>query len=163
MAAVDYFLKIDGVDGESTDDKHKGEIELESFSFGGSNNASFSSGGGGGGSGKVSLQDFHFVKKIDKSSPKLFVALCTGEHLKTITLTCRKAGKDQQEFLKIVLSDSMVTSYQDGGSSGSDLIPVDQVSVAFAKIELKYKEQKPDGSLGGEIVGGWDVKTNKKV
>ena len=162
MAAVDYFLKIDGVDGESTDDKHKGEIELESFSFGASNAGSFSSGGGGG-SGKVAMQDFHFVKKIDKSSPKLFVACATGEHLKTITLTCRKAGKDQQEFLKIVLTDSMVTSYQDGGSAGADIVPMDQISVGFSKIELKYKEQKPDGSLGGEIVGGWDVKTNKKV
>jgi type VI secretion system secreted protein Hcp len=162
MAAVDYFLKIDGVDGESTDDKHKGEIELESFNFGATNAGSFSSGGGGG-SGKVAMQDFHFVKKIDKSSPKLFVACATGEHLKTITLTCRKAGKDQQEFLKIVLSDSMVTAYSDGGASGTDIVPMDQISVAFSKIELKYKEQKPDGSLGGEIVGGWDVKTNKKV
>jgi type VI secretion system secreted protein Hcp len=162
MATVDYFLKIDGVDGESTDDKHKGEIELESFSFGATNNASFSSGGGGG-AGKVAMQDFHFVKKIDKSSPKLFVACATGEHLKTVTLTCRKAGKDQQEFLKIVLTDSMVTGYQDGGSAGADIVPVDQISLAFSKIELKYKEQKPDGSLGGEIVGGWDVKANKKV
>ena len=74
MAQVDYFLKIKGVDGESTDDKHKGEIELESWSFGGTNAASFSSGGGGG-AGKVSLQDFHFVKKYDKASAKLFAAM----------------------------------------------------------------------------------------
>jgi type VI secretion system secreted protein Hcp len=161
MAAVDYFLKIDGVDGESTDSKHSGEIEVLSFSFGSTNAASFSSGGGGG-AGKVVMQDFHFVKKIDKSSPKLFVACATGEHLKTATLTCRKAGKDQQEFLKIVLTDAMVSSYQDGGSTG-DVIPMDQISLAFSKIELKYKEQKPDGTLGGEIVGGWDLKANKKV
>jgi type VI secretion system secreted protein Hcp len=162
MAAVDYFLKIDGVDGESTDDKHKGEIELESFSFGMTNSGSFSSGGGGG-SGKVIVQDFHFVKKVDKSSAKLLTACCTGEHLKTATLTCRKAGKDQQEFLKIVLSPVLVSSFQDGGSAGSDIIPMDQVALNFGKIEFKYKEQKPDGTLGGEIVGGWDVTTNKKV
>jgi len=162
MAHVDYFLKIEGVDGESTDDKHKGEIELESWSFGGTNPGSFSSGGGGG-TGKVSMQDFNFVKKIDKASAKLLGSCCTGEHLKKATLTCRKAGKDQQEFLVIELSPVLVSSYQTGGSAGSDVIPVDQISLNFGKIEFKYKEQKPDGSLGGEIIGGWDVTTNKAV
>ncbi|HEV7915182.1 MAG TPA: type VI secretion system tube protein Hcp [Albitalea sp.] len=162
MAHVDYFLKIEGVDGESTDDKHKGEIEIESWSFGGSNAGSFSSGGGGG-TGKVSLQDFHFVKKSDKASAKLFTACCTGEHLKKATLVCRKAGTDQQEFLTIVLTSAIVSSYQTGGTAGSDIIPMDQVSLNYAKIEYKYKEQKADGSLGGEIIGGWDVTTNKKV
>jgi type VI secretion system secreted protein Hcp len=162
MAHVDYFLKIEGVDGESTDDKHKGEIELESWSFGGSNAGSFSSGGGGG-TGKVALQDFHFVKKTDKSSAKLFTACCTGEHLSKATLVCRKAGTDQQEFLTIVLTSAIVSSYQTGGAAGSDIIPMDQVSLNYAKIEYKYKEQKADGSLGGEIIGGWDVTTNKKV
>jgi type VI secretion system secreted protein Hcp len=162
VAQVDYFLKIEGVDGESTDDKHKGEIELESWSFGGTNAGSFSSGGGGG-TGKVALQDFNFVKKTDKSSAKLFTACCTGEHLKKATLVCRKAGKDQQEFLTVVLTSAIVSSYQTGGSAGSDIIPMDQISLNFAKIEYKYKEQKPDGSLGGEIIGGWDVTTNKPV
>jgi type VI secretion system secreted protein Hcp len=162
MAQVDYFLKIDGVDGESTDDKHKGEIQIESYSFGGTNSGSFSSGGGGG-SGKVSLGDFQFVKKVDKSSAKLLAACATGEHLKTATLVCRKAGKDQQEFLTIVLSPVLVSSLQHGGSAGSDIIPTDQVALSYGKIEFKYKEQKPDGSLGGEVVSGWDVTTNKKV
>jgi type VI secretion system secreted protein Hcp len=162
MAHVDYFLKIEGVEGESTDDKHKGETELESWSLGASNAGSFSSGGGGG-TGKVAMQDFHFVKKTDKASAKLFTACCTGEHLKTVTLTCRKAGKEQQEFLVIVLTSAIVSSYQTGGAAGSDVIPTDQVSLNFGKIEYKYKEQKPDGSLGGEVIGGWDVTTNKKV
>ena len=162
MAKVDYFLKIDGVDGESTDDKHKGEIELESWSFGGTNSGSFSSGGGGG-SGKVSMQDFNFVKKTDKASAKLLVACCTGEHIKTATLVCRKAGGEQQEFLKIILSPILVSTFQSGGSSGTDVIPMEQIALNFGKIEYKYKEQKPDGSLGGEVIGGWDVTTNKKV
>ncbi len=162
MAQVDYFLKIKGVDGESTDDKHKGEIELESWSFGGTNAASFSSGGGGG-AGKVSLQDFHFVKKTDKASAKLFVAMATGEHLTEAKLTCRKAGKEQQEFLIITMTDTLISSYQTGGSAGSSIIPSEQLSMGYSKIEIKYKEQKPDGSLGGEVIGGWDVKSNKKV
>jgi type VI secretion system secreted protein Hcp len=162
MANVDYFLKVDGVDGESTDDKHKGEIELVSWSVGGANSGSFSSGGGGG-TGKVAMQDFHFVKKTDKASAKLLTACCTGEHIKTATLVCRKAGGDQQEFLTVILSPVLVSSYQTSGSAGSDVIPMEQVSLNFGKIEYKYKEQKPDGSLGGEVVGGWDVTTNKKV
>jgi type VI secretion system secreted protein Hcp len=160
--SVDYFLKIEGVDGESTDDKHKGEIELESWSVGAANAGSFSSGGGGG-TGKVAMQDFNFVKKTDKASAKLFTACCTGEHLKSATLTCRKAGKEQQEFLIVVLTSVIVSSYQTGGSAGADVIPTEQLSFNFAKIEYKYKEQKADGSLGGEVVGGWDVTTNKPV
>jgi type VI secretion system secreted protein Hcp len=162
MAQVDYFLKLDGVEGESTDEKHAKEIELESWSFGATNAGSFSSGGGGG-TGKVQMNDFHIVKKTDKASAKLFTACCVGEHLKTATLVCRKAGKEQQEFLTIVITSAIVSSFQSGGSAGSDIIPMDQVSLNYAKIEYKYKEQKPDGSLGGEIVGGWDVTTNKPV
>ena len=162
MANVDYFLKIDGVDGESTDDKHKGEIEIASWSMGATNAGSFSSGGGGG-TGKVSMNNFNIVKKTDKASAKLFTACCTGEHLKQATLVCRKAGGEQQEFLTIILTSVLVSSYQTSGSSGSDVIPMEQVSMDFGKIEYKYKEQKPDGSLGGEVVGGWDVTTNKKV
>jgi type VI secretion system secreted protein Hcp len=162
MANVDYFLKVDGVDGESTDDKHKGEIELASWSVGGANSGSFSSGGGGG-TGKVAMQDFNFVKKTDKASAKLLTACCTGEHIKTVTLVCRKAGGDQQEFLTVIMSPVLVSSYQTSGAAGSDVIPMEQVSFNFGKIEYKYKEQKPDGSLGGEVVGGWDVTTNKKV
>jgi len=162
MAQVDYFLKLDGVEGESTDEKHAKEIELESWSFGATNAGSFSSGGGGG-TGKVQMNDFHIVKKTDKASAKLLTACCVGEHLKTATLVCRKAGKEQQEFLTIILTSVLVSSYQTGGSAGSDVIPMDQVSFNFGKIEYKYKEQKADGSLGGEVVGGWDVTTNKKV
>ena len=160
--SVDYFLKIEGVDGESTDDKHKGEIELESWSLGASNPGSFSSGGGGG-TGKVAMQDFNFVKKTDKASAKLLTSCCTGEHLKSATLTCRKAGKEQQEFLVIVLTGVIVSSYQTGGSAGADVIPTEQLAFNYAKIEYKYKDQKPDGSLGGESIGGWDVTTNKPV
>ncbi|KQP13855.1 type VI secretion system tube protein Hcp [Pseudorhodoferax sp. Leaf265] len=162
MAHVDYYLKIDGVEGESTDDKHAGEIELESWSLGGTNAGSFSSGGGGG-SGKVSLQDFHFVKKTDKASAKLLTACCTGEHLATATLVCRKAGGEQEEFLTVILSPVMVSSYQNSGSAGADIIPMEQVALNYGKIEFKYKPQDGKGGLGGEVVGGWDVTTNKKV
>jgi type VI secretion system secreted protein Hcp len=161
MAAVDYFLKIEGIDGESADDKHKGEIQLESWSWGevqhGSNAA-----GGGGGAGKVVMQDFHAVMNVNKASPKLMLACATGEHIKKAVLTCRKAGGGQQEFFKITLSDILVSSYQLGGAHGSTA-PVDQFSLNFAKIEHEYKPQKADGSLDAAVKAGYDLKAQKKV
>ena len=162
MAAVDYFLKIEGVDGESADAKHKGELELESWSWGEAQTGAHASGGGGG-AGKVSMRDFAATAKMSKASPKLMLACATGEHIKKAVLVCRKAGKDQQEYYKITLTDILVASYQTGGSAGSSLVPVDNFSMNFAKIEIEYKEQKPDGTLGAATKAGYDVKQNKAV
>lgn len=128
--------------------------------------------GSGGGAGKVVFQDFHFAKvqmqdfhftmRVNKASPKLMLACATGEHIKEAILTCRKAGKEQQEYLKIKFSDLLVSSYQTGGSAG-DVIPMDQISLNFSKIELEYKEQKPDGTLGGATKAGYDLKLNKQL
>jgi len=156
------FLKIEGIEVESHDSKHKGEIELESWSLGASQTGTHGAGGGGG-AGKVSFQDFHFVMKHNKSSPKLMLACASGEHIKTATLTCRKAGKDQQEYMKVTMSDVLISSYQLGGANRGDEIPIDQISINFSKIEQEYKEQKADGTLGGTVKAGWDVKANKKV
>lgn len=162
MSSVDYYLKIDGIDGESHDSKHKGEIDLESWSWGCTQSGS-SAGGGGGGAGKISMQDFHFVMKVNKATPKLILACASGQHIKSAILTCRKAGGQQEEFLKYTFSDVLISSYQTGGSGGSEIIPTEQISFNYAKMETEYKEQKPDGTLGGAIKAGWDLKTNTKV
>jgi type VI secretion system secreted protein Hcp len=116
MAVVDYFLKLEGVPGESQDDKHKGEIEIDSFSFGLSQPGSVAFGSGGG-TGKVSFHDLSFSKKIDKASPVLLRACATGEHLKEATITVRKAGGENRsdDFLKLTLTDVLVSSYQASG------------------------------------------------
>lgn len=162
MAQVDYYLKIDGVDGESLDDKHKGEIEIESFSWGETNSGSHASGSGGG-AGKVQMQDFHFVKKYDKSSPVLALKCAGGDHIKKAVLTARKAGTKQQEYLIVTMSDLLISSYQVGGSAQGDIIPTDQISLNFAKIEGEYKPQDAKGELGASVKWGWDLKANKKV
>jgi type VI secretion system secreted protein Hcp len=162
MASVDYFLKLDGIKGESTDSKHKGEIDIESFSWGATQSGTHSSGGGGG-AGKVQMQDFHFVMKVNTASPKLMEACATGEHIKNATLICRKAGKEQQEFLKWTFSDLLVSSYQTGGSGHADVIPTDQISLNYSKVEVEYKAQKADGTLDGPVKAGYDLKQNKKV
>ena len=162
MAAVDYFLKLKGIDGESTDHKHKGEIDVESFSWGETNSGTHT-GGGGGGAGKVVMQDFHFVMKISKASPKLMLACATGEHLGDGTLVCRKAGTEQQEFLSIKMTDLLVSSYQTGGSGHGDVVPTDQVSLRLLQDRIRVQRAEPDGSLGGAVKAGYDLKANKKV
>jgi type VI secretion system secreted protein Hcp len=160
MAAADYFLKVDGIEGESKADKHTGEIDLESFSWGATQSGSFATGGGGG-SGKVAMQDFHFTMGINKAGPALFLACAQGDHIPKAVLTCRKAGKEQQEFLKVTFSDILVSSYQTGGSGGADILPVDQISLNFAKIEIEYKEQQKTGALGGSVKKFFDLKSVK--
>lgn len=160
--AVDFFLKIDGIEGEATQAKVEKQIQLLSWSWGESNSGSAASGGGSG-SGKVSMQDFHFTMQACKASPKLFLAVATGEHIKSAQLTCRKAGKEQHDYLVIKFSDVLISSYQIGGSEGSNELPVDQVSFNFKKIEWEYKEQKADGTLGSPVKAGFDLSTGKKV
>jgi type VI secretion system secreted protein Hcp len=163
VTKVDIFIKIDGIEGEAHDDKHKNEIEVQSFSWGLSNTGSHAAGGGGG-SKHANLQDVHFTKFIDKSSPKLFESSATGAHIKKADVTFRKAGQKegQLEYLKITLSDLLVSSYQLSDGVGHDL-PSEQVSLNFAKIEFDYKEQKADGSLGGSVKAGYDIKLAKKI
>ena len=161
--AVDYFLKIDGVPGESADAKHKGEIQLESFSWGETNpGGGGTGGGGGGGAGKVQMQDLVVTMLVTKASPKLMLACATGKHYKEAVLTVRKAGKSQQEFLIFKFKDVIVTSYQTGGSAQSDLL-VDQASLGFSTIQLDYRPQKADGSLDAAVKAGWDLKQNKPL
>jgi type VI secretion system secreted protein Hcp len=162
MALFDAFLKIEGIDGESADAKHKGDIQLESFSW--SEHQTGTAGTGGGlGAGKVAMQDFHITKKVDKASPKLMVACADGEHIKKATLVCRKAGKDQQEFMKWTFTDILVSSYSIGASAQGDHLPMEQVSMNYSKFEMEYKEQTSGGTLGGTVKAGWDVKANKKI
>jgi type VI secretion system secreted protein Hcp len=155
-AHVDYFLKIDGIDGESTSDMHKGEIDILSFSWSAAEHGTTA--GGGAGAGKVSFQDLHFTKKIDKSSPKLMLACATGEHIREVVLTGEVSGKKGQKFMEIKLSDVLVSSFNQSGSSGD--VPAEKVSLNFAKIAFTYYPVNPDGSLGKPVTGGWNVKEN---
>jgi type VI secretion system secreted protein Hcp len=137
--AFDAFLKIEGIDGDSTDKDHKGEIEILSFSWGETNARTSASGGGG--SGKVSIQDFHFTMQISKASPTLKAACASGKHFQTATLTCRKkGGGERAEFMKIKLTDILVSSYQTDGSVNSEEapLPTDQIALNFSKIEFVY-------------------------
>jgi type VI secretion system secreted protein Hcp len=157
--AVDFFIKFDGIKGESSDSKHKDEIDVESWSWG-ETQVSGPSPGGGGGAGKVAMQDFHFVMRLNRASPSLMQACATGKHIKSALLSARKAGKSQQDYLTFKFHDVLVSSFQTGGVEQGD-VPTDQVSFNFAKIEVEYKQQQPNGSYvpGGQFK--FDLKANK--
>ena len=156
--ADNIFAKIGDVKGESLDSKHKDEIEVLSWSWGVSG-GSTSAVGGGAGAGKVKFQDFNFTHQIDKSSPLLLRACATGEHIKEATITVRKAGKGQQEYLIIKMNDVIVTGVS---LSDTDQAPsAELVALQFAKIALEYKPQKADGSLDAAIHFKYDIKANK--
>ena len=157
---ADYFLQITGVEGESQDSKHKGWIDVTSWSWGETQTATTHPGTGGG-AGKVNFQDFTFTTRVSKASPPLFLACATGQHFKEAKLDARKAGKGQQEFLTWTFSDVLVSSYQTGGADGDD-VPADAVSLNFFKAQISYRPQKADGSFDTAITAGFDVKTNKK-
>ena len=160
MAAVDYFIKFDGIKGESADAKHKDEIDVESWSWG-ETHAGAASSGGGGGAGKVSMQDFQFVMGLNRASLGLMKACATGQHIKTATLSGRKAGKGQQDYLTFKFHDVLVSSYPDGRIRGRRRRPDRSVSFNFAKLEVEYKPQKADGSLGSAVQFRYDLKANK--
>lgn len=143
--AVDMFLKIDDIPGESQDAKHKDEIDVLAWSWGESNSGSMATGGGGG-SGQSSANDFSFTKWMDKATPELLKACATGKHIKKAQLTLRKAGgKEPLEYLVIKLEDFLVSSVSTGGSGGEDRL-TENVTLNFRKIDLVYQTQKQDGS-----------------
>ena len=156
--ASDIFAKIGDIKGESLDDKHKDEIEVLSFSWGVTNTGSAGTGGGGG-AGRATFQDLSIVHNIDKATPKLLEACATGTHFKDATITHRKAGKGQQEFLIVKMNDVIITAVAHGGTTAQPAS--ETVTLAFAKVDFEYKPQKPDGSLDAGIHFKYDLKANK--
>jgi type VI secretion system secreted protein Hcp len=156
---ADLFLKLTGIEGESKDARHQNEIDVESFSWGLANSGTVVGTATG---GKATFQDISFTMLLNKASPKLFLYCASGKHIPEATLFVREVGGDQQEYYQVSFKDCLVTSYQQGGSEGSDR-PVDSFSLNFAQIKVSYKEQKEDGSLDTAVEAGWDLKSNKEV
>jgi type VI secretion system secreted protein Hcp len=156
--AADIFAKLGDIKGESIDAKHKDEIEVLSWSWGVANSGSRATGSGGG-AGKATFGDLAFTHRIDKASPLLLQGCATGQHLKEATITRRKAGKGQQEFLVIKMSDVLITSVSETDDSGGD--QTETVTLAFAKVAVEYRPQKADGSLGAGVFFKYDIKSNK--
>jgi len=159
--ALDMFLKLEGIKGESKDKVHKDEIHIESFSWGMDQTGTFGAGGGGG-AGKVAVHDISVSKFVDKASPILMFHCASGKHIKEAFVTIRKAGEKPLEYLKIKLSDLLVSSIQEAGHGSEQL--TENVTLNFAKVNVEYQEQSQTGQAqGGPVLFGWDVKANVKV
>src|SRR5262249_59870525 len=108
-------------------------------------------------------QDFRMSTKVSKASREEVLACGEGRDIKRAELICRKAGKEQQEFYSIKMTDLLVSSFQTGGAGHSAIVPTDQFSLNYSKIEFAYRPQKADGTLDAAVKSGWDVKANKKA
>ena len=151
----DAFLQVDGIEGEGAATGLEKWIEILSFSWGVSQTANVLSRSGAA-AGKANVRDFTFTKELDKASPKLMQACATGQHIKKAVLTCRKAGGDQQDFLKITFSTILVSSFVEGGhtQTGDEPTPAEEISFNFSKIEVVYTPQKSDGQGDQPVIGG---------
>jgi type VI secretion system secreted protein Hcp len=156
--ATDIFAKIGDIKGDSTDNKHQDEVEVLSYSWGVTNTGNIGTGGGGG-AGRATFQDLSIVHKIDRASPQLLQACATGQHLKEATITFRKAGKGQRDFLIIKMNDVIISGVVQ--SAPSSEAGSETVSLEFAKVDWEFKPQKTDGSLDAGIHFKFDIKANK--
>ncbi|NJM32707.1 MAG: type VI secretion system tube protein Hcp [Limnobacter sp.] len=159
--AVDMFLKIEGVDGESIDSKHSKEIDIDAWSWGMSQ-AGTTHVAQGGGAGKVSVNDITISKFIDRASPNLLKACCTGKHFKEATITVRKAGDKPLEYVTIKMKDVIVSNVNIGGSGGAERL-TEAVTLNFAEYEFSYVPQKSDGGADAAIRVGYNMAKNTEV
>ncbi|MCF5656238.1 Hcp family type VI secretion system effector [Pseudomonas poae] len=168
--AFDAYLKIDGIPGESTDDKHAEWIEVVGYEYGATQATSATaSSAGGASSERVNLSDFSIRKFVDKASAKLFETCCKGQHIKEVVLHVNRAGGDKVTYLTITMEEVVVSSVKflgnmEAGNDASDVsdLPKEEIKFNYARIKTEYVQQKRgDGQGGGKVVGGWDRTKNK--
>jgi type VI secretion system secreted protein Hcp len=161
--AVDMFLELDGIKGETADKsfKSKHAMDILAWSWGMSNSGTFHSGTGGG-AGKANFQDISITKYIDLASPNLMLFCSNGKHVTKGTITIRKAGENPLEYLKISLEKIHVSAYSTGGSGGEDRL-TENVTLFFAKVKVEYAQQDEKGGKSGTNDFGWDIAQNTKI
>jgi type VI secretion system secreted protein Hcp len=160
--AMDMFLKMDKVKGESAADGHTDEIDLLSYSWGMSQAGSMHAATGGGVS-KVNVNDIVFTHHVDAASPTLAQSCCKGTHHDSAVLTLQKAGGDKLAYMIVTLNDVMVTQVSHGSSTGDDRMS-ESFSLNFSKFKVSYQPQDAKGAKkGGAIDFGYDIAANKQT
>ena len=155
--AVDYFLKLDGILGESQVSNHKDEVQIMSWSWGASQVSSVA-GTGGSGAGRADLSDFSVVTYFDKATPKFFKSIGAGTHIKSGTMNAVKAGGDGKPYLKVDFKELFVSSLQ---ISGSSEIPTVTLSFTYNEIKIDYSLQDENGNLKSTGPITYNTKENK--
>ncbi len=155
----DFYVKIDGISGESKDSKHSGQLDVLSWAYAVSQSSS-SHTGGGGGVGKANFSDLVFTHYVDKATANLIKYCAGGKHVASVELSCCKVGDGQQEYMKVTLTDVLITHVRPIGATNSPRV-IEEVGLSYSKIKVEVKEQNGDGSMGATVTGAWDVKQNK--
>ena len=154
------FIKMDGIQGESTDARHKDEIDVLSWSWGVTLPSSAHAGGAGG-AGKPIPADLKFTHRIDLASPSLIRACASGRRLKEAVVSVQKAGADPRAapdpFLTIKLNDVLVKSVETGVYTLENSA-TETVGIAFSKMEFEYRQEVKPGAVNKVF---WDVLANK--
>jgi type VI secretion system secreted protein Hcp len=159
--ATDIFLKIGDIKGESIAKGHENEINVTSWNWGMTQTTGLKTASGAA-AGKVQFQDITISKHIDKSSPSLVLACCSGKRYPDATLVLRKAGTKPVEYLKIIMRDVVVSSVAVGASSDQDKA-AENITLDFAEFKVEYTSQNKDGSAGEINASGWNIPKNTKV
>ena len=162
MSRVQFFVKIDGIPGDSQDAQHRGEIDAESWSWGEVNTPAGAGSSAGSASGRVQMRDFVFAARISQAGPKLLLACASGQRIRSAVLSARRSGTAPRDILTVALSDVQVTSY-DTGSREETADLFDRVALRFARIQVEYRGQASDGSLLTPVKVGWDVVGNQPL
>ncbi|WP_296225549.1 Hcp family type VI secretion system effector [Ralstonia sp. UBA689] len=160
--AQDIFLKINGIDGESQDSSHKNEVEVLAWDWSIEQQSTMHAGSGGG-AGKATVTDLSFEHYIDRASPNLMKYCLTGKHIDQAVLVVRKAGGNPLEYLKLTMSDVIVTKVSPRGSVSDEVRMREKVALSFAKIKQEYVVQNAHGGSGGAVTAGYDIKGNKEA
>ena len=159
--AVDMFLELDGIKGESVDKTHKGKIDVLAYSWGLSNTGTFHISSGGG-SGKANFQDISITKYVDAASSDLMLACASGKHIAKGKLIVRKAGETPLEYVVFEFNKLLVTSLSTGASTGEERL-TENASFNFAEVKHTYTAQKPEGGKGDTFPFGWNIAENTKL
>jgi len=153
--AFNTFLQIDGIAGESTDKDHKDWIEVLSYSHSISQATSAPNPSGGAVVGKVTHQEFVISKHIDVASPRLYEACATGKHFPiAIIEVWRSSDAKPVRYMTIRMQNVLISGAAMSGSSSGD-IPVETIVISYGMIQWAYTPQKPDGSIGTDVIGTW--------
>jgi type VI secretion system secreted protein Hcp len=160
--AQDIFLKLNGIDGESSDSAHKNEIEVINWSWQITQESNMHNGSGGG-AGKAKVEDLEFEHYVDRSSPNLMKMCLTGKHIADAVLVIRKAGGNPLEYLKITMKDVIVTKVAPGASSADDVRARERISLSFSEVKQEYTVQNAEGGSGGAVTASYNIKQNKEA
>jgi type VI secretion system secreted protein Hcp len=160
--AIDAYLQIDGIKGESTDSAHYGWIECRTVNWSVKQPKSATASTSGGHTAeRAELSEIGIVKLSDLSSPMLFQACACGKTYPKAKLEFLRADGDGKpiKYMELELENVLIGHFAAGVAEGNTA--TENIGLKFSKIKMRYTQQKIAGGISGNTVGGWDAATNR--